>query len=189
LLDLWNGESVWLIVNNKEVWRHTSSWRIHGSPTCLSPYSDLFIAITKEIQVRSGTTSLDIILEADLRTAITVASFGFTSLTVEILPVDDTTLNKAICAYTVPPQNSEFWFEVSSPTWQPGQIVSLECANGNRIPCSDWFNRYTCQSPDGKCASPRSLYIEPPPSVSPANDSFSEPICCSLGRSCTALRN
>jgi len=185
-LDLWNGESIWITLNNQEIWTQKSSWRIHGSPTCLSPYSDLFVTVSKEVPVRSGTTSLDLIVAADLQTAITVGSFGFSNLTVEILPADNVTFTD-VCEYTV---EATFWFEIASPDWSPNQAATLECANGNTIPCGSWFNRYACQSPDGICPSPRRLFINSDtltlPESTPQNSS-DQPLtrCCSLGRSCT----
>jgi len=177
-IDNWNGESMWVTVNFQEVWRQQSTWRIHGSPTCVGPYSDLFVPFTTEFNVPNGTSSLNMVISSNLKTGVNVASFGFTTILIDVLQIGE--FVQSPCQYAV---EQDSWFEISMTNWQPSQLATLECADGRRYACGDWFNRILCQLKVGvTCPAPRKLLMTTPS----ADDQPSNVTCCSLGKSCDA---
>jgi len=149
-------------------------WRKHGVPICLGPYSDRFADVTVELEVASGTSSLDIVLAANLKSGVELESFGLTKFKVEVLalPTNDNQTHQAEhpCEYAI---ENDFWYEIKSHIWQADKKVTMECANGKLVHCKDWFNRYACQVPSGDCPAPRRLSIAGK--------------CCSLGKSCDQM--
>jgi len=69
------------------------------------------------------------------------------------------------CAYVL--NDNPWWIEVSAPQ---GEDVLLECNSGRRIQCRPWYDKFTCESGDGDCPSPRNTIVDGQ--------------CCSLGRGC-----
>jgi len=173
LLDLWNGENIWLYVNNEEVWKEQTSWRKHGSPTCFGPYSDRFIDVSKEFDVDNATSSLDVILTANLKTGIATASFGFTQLKIDVQPTIFDDQSDFDCNYTL---EAEPNFQITGPTWKADQTPILECANNRQFTCSIYLGGCSCETSSGDCPSPRNLRIK--------GQNASDTQCCSLGKSC-----
>jgi hypothetical protein len=177
-IDQWNGESIWVTANSVEIWRLESSWRQHGAPACVGPYSDYFVDFTKEFDVQNGTSSLQFVIASNLKTGVNIASFGFTTMTVEVFQTGDYV--PSMCQYNV---ETDVWYEINMENWQPNQLATLECADGTKVACGDWFNRYACQMKVGvPCPAPRKLLVMTPPQ----SDAQPNVTCCSLGKSCDA---
>lgn len=193
-LDTWNGESLWIQINNQEVWRAQSSWRNHGQPTCLASYSDRFENVVVDLNVTAGTSSLDITVSSNLQSGVKEASFGLTAFVVQVVPSGSVNVAEEQCAYLV---ENDLWYSIKSDPWKTDREgVTLECANRVRIPCIEWFNSYTCHVPSGStCPAPRSLYYFVQPAISSQSSASSAPVsreprqekCCSLGKSCEKM--
>jgi len=80
------------------------------------------------------------------------------------------------CQYSV---ESPTWFEITLANWQPNQLVTLECADGSRVACGDYYNRYACHKESTR-PPPRKLLMSPPDSTGDTPNIT----CCSLGKSC-----